>query len=94
MEPSSDYSETNVKIIEKCKQLELRNVALEEALVKVEEESRVKVLRNEDVLDNLHGTINNLERRVKDLEIQLEQKETETAQNPLKPSMNLHLSEI
>ena len=78
MEASSDYSsETFAKIMAKCKQLEQRNIYLEEALVNVEDESKVKALRNEEVLDNLHGTIDHMERKVKDLETQLTKKETE-----------------
>ena len=61
------------------KQLVVKNVGLEEALASVEEEHRAAALKNEDTRENLHNTIDHLERKIIDLESELRKKEIETS---------------
>ena len=53
-------TENFTRIAETNKQLQARNVLLEEALANLEEEQRAAVLQNEDTRENLHNTIDQL----------------------------------
>ena len=72
-------TENLTRIAETNKQLQARNVLLEEALANLEEEQRAEVLRNQDTRDNLHNTIDQLEGKITDLESELRKKEIEAA---------------